>query len=94
LRRVTVLWRSVLYVLAGLAALAVEKFLVPSAIGLLIAPPAPSIGTLATVILPAAKGAAQVLAVCVTGMREEANPAVAAGHSAVSPTRTIAQDGI
>jgi len=27
-------------------------------------------------------------------MRKEANPAVAAGHGAISPTRTIAQDGI
>jgi len=43
---------------------------------------------------PAAKGTAQVLTACVAGMREEANPAVAAPHRAVLQISTIPQDGI
>ena len=80
--------------LAGLTAFAVEKFLVPSAIGALIVPPAPFIGRLATVVLPAAKGTVKITAARAARMREEANPAVATGQDTVSPTRTIAQDGI
>jgi len=77
-----------------LAAFAIEKFLIPSAVGLSIVLPAAVIGPLATTVLPTAKGAAQVLAARVTGMREEANPTVAAPHRAVLQIRTITQDGI
>jgi len=45
-------------------------------------------------VLPAAERAAEILASRVTGMRQEANAAVAATHSAVLQIRTIAQDGI
>lgn len=45
-------------------------------------------------VLPAAKGAAQILAACVAGMSEEAYPAVATPHRAVVQIRTIPQDGI
>jgi hypothetical protein len=56
--------------------------------------PAPLIGTLATVILPAAEGAAEILTTGVTRMSEEANPAVTAAYRAVLQIRTIAQNGV
>jgi hypothetical protein len=42
----------------------------------------------------AAKGAAQVKTTRVAGMREEANPAVAAMYRTACQTGTIAQDGV
>jgi hypothetical protein len=45
-------------------------------------------------MLPAAKGTAEILAARVAGMSEEANPAVAAACRAGLQIRTIAQDGI
>jgi hypothetical protein len=56
--------------------------------------PAPLIGTLATVRLPAAKRAAEILTTGVARMSEEANPAVAAAYRAVLQIRTIAQNGV
>ncbi|MDA1052602.1 MAG: hypothetical protein O3C40_19270 [Planctomycetota bacterium] len=45
-------------------------------------------------VLPAAKCAAEILATRVAGMRQEADPTVAAANRAVLQIRTIAQDGI
>ena len=45
-------------------------------------------------LLPAAKGAAEIPAARVAGMREEAYAAVATPHRAVLQIRTIPQDGI
>ncbi len=45
-------------------------------------------------MLPAAKGTAEILAARVAGMSEEANPAVAAAYRAGLQIRTIPQDGI
>ena len=65
------------------APFAVETFLLPSTgVGSIVLP-APRIGPLATVVLPAAKPAAEILAPCVAGMSEEAYPAVATPHRAV-----------
>ncbi len=93
-RRVDVPQRSVSSFLPGLAALAVETFLVFSARVGLIVLPATFIGMLATVMPPAAKGAAKITAARAARMSEEANPAVATAHGAVLPIRTIAQDSI
>ena len=49
---------------------------------------------MATTVLPAAERAAEIPAIRVAGMREEANPAVAAAYRAVLQARTIAQHGI
>ena len=77
-----------------LAAFGVEKFLVPSAFRLSIALLAPLIAKLATIVQSAAEGTTQIEPAPVARMRKEANPAVAAGHGALSPTRTIAQGRI
>lgn len=45
-------------------------------------------------VLAAAERAAEILAVRVTGMRQETYPAVATANCAVLQIRTIAQDGI
>jgi len=78
----------------GLASFTVETFLFPSSGSRSIVFPAPFIGTLATMMSPAAKGAAEILAARVAGMREEAYAAVAAAHGTGLQIRTIAQDGI
>jgi hypothetical protein len=78
----------------GLAAFAVETFLVPSALGRLIVPSAPRVGQLPTMVLPAAELAAQIPAARVTGMREEAYATVATPHRAVLQVSTATQDGI
>jgi hypothetical protein len=46
------------------------------------------------VMLAATKGAAEILAASVAGMRQEANPAVAAPHRAVAQPGMIAQDRV
>ena len=56
--------------------------------------PTPRVGTLATVVLSAAKGTAKIPPSGVAGMREEANLAVATGDRAVLPLRMTPQDGI
>ena len=81
-RRVDITRRSVFGVISGLAAFAVETFLVPSALGRSIVLSAPLVGAMATMVLPAAEGAAEILAARVAGMSKEANPAVAATHRA------------
>ena len=78
----------------GLATLAVETFLVLSALGPLIVLPAPRVGLLATMVLPAAELAAEIQPARVAGMRKEANPAVAAAHRTVLQIRTIPQHGV
>jgi hypothetical protein len=55
---------------------------------------APRVGELATMVLPAAELAAEILAARIPGMREEAYAAVATSHRAVLQARTITQDGI
>ena len=77
-----------------LAAFGVEKFLVPSAFWLFVALLAPLIAKLATIVQSAAEGTTQIQTPRVARMRQEANPAVAAGHGALSPIRTIAQGRI
>lgn len=78
----------------GLASFTVETFLLPSArIGSIVLP-ATRIGSPTTMVLPAAKGAAEILAARVAGMREEAYAAVTTPHRAGLQIRTIAQDGI
>jgi len=81
-------------VFSGVAALAVEKFLLPSARCRSVILPGPLIGTLATMVLSAAERATEIRATRVTGMRQEADPTVAAANRAVLQIRTIAQDGI
>ncbi len=93
-RRVALTRRSVLGILGRLAALAVEMFLVLSPLGRLIVFSAPLVATLATMVLPAAERAAQIPAAPVAGVREEANPAVAAPYRAVPQLRTPPQDGV
>ncbi len=46
------------------------------------------------VMSAATKGAAEILAASVAGMRQEANPTVAAPHRAVLQVSTIAQDRV
>ena len=77
-----------------LAAFGVEKFLVPSAFWPFVALLAPLIAQLATIVQSAAEGTTQIETPRVARMRQEANPAVAAGHGALSPIRTIAQGRI
>ena len=72
----------------------VELFLVRSALSRLIVLPTPRVGTLATVVLSAAKGTAKILPAGVAGMSEETNSAVATLHCAVLQLRMIAQDAI
>lgn len=93
-RRVDITRRTVFGVLSGLAALAVETLLLPSGRVGSIVLPATLIGTLPTVVLPAAKGAAEIPAARVAGMCKEANPAVAAPHRAVPQVRTVPQDSV
>jgi len=69
-------------------------FLVSLAVGRLIALPATRIGTLAMVMPAATKGAAEILAASVAGMRQEAYPAVAAPHRAVAQLGMIVQDRV
>jgi hypothetical protein len=45
-------------------------------------------------VLPATERAAEIPAVPVAGMREEANPALAAEYRAVPQRRTLPQDGV
>ncbi len=49
---------------------------------------------LPTVVLPAAKGAAEIPAVRIARMRQESNPAVTAAYGAGLQIETIAQNGI
>jgi hypothetical protein len=57
-------------------------------------PSAPLVAPLATMVLPAAERAAEIPATPVAGMREEANPALAAEYCAVPQCRTLPQDGV
>ena len=93
-RRVPLTERRVFGVLSGLGTLAVETFLVPFPLGRLIVFSAPLVGTLATMVLPAAERAAEIPAIRVAGMREEANPAVTAAYRAVPQRRMLPQDGV
>ena len=72
----------------------VLSFLVRSPLVRLIVLPASRVATLATMVLSAAKGTAEIPTTRIARMREEANPAVAAAHRAVRQIRTIPQDGI
>jgi hypothetical protein len=93
-RRVLLTRRSVFGVLSGLGTLAVETFLVPSPLGRLIVFSAPLVAAMAMMVLPASERAAEIRAAPVAGMREEANPAVAAAYRAVPQRRTLPQDGV
>jgi hypothetical protein len=93
-RRVRLTRRSVFGVASRFAALAVETFLVPLPLDRLIMFSAPLVATLATMVLPAAERTAEIPAASVAGVREEANPAVAAAHRAVAQRRTLPQDGV
>ena len=93
-RRVDVARQSVLGVNPGLISLTVKTFLVPSTLVSSIVLPATLIGTLAAVVLPAAKRTAEILTRRVARMSEEANPAAAAAYRAVLKFRTIPQDRI
>ncbi len=74
------MWRG----LAGLdACLSIELLLVGSPLVRLIVLPAPCVAALPMMVLSTAKGTAEILAACVAGMREEANPAVTTSHRAV-----------
>jgi hypothetical protein len=86
--------QSVVGVTHRLAPLAVETFLVLFGVVFSIVFPAPIIAALATMMLPAAERATQILATRVAGMRQKADPAVKAENRAVPQLRTIAQDGI
>lgn len=80
--------------LGRLAALAVKMFLVLSPLGRLIVSSAPLVAALATMVFPTAERAAKIPAARVAGMREEANPALAAAHRAVLQLGTLSQDGV
>jgi hypothetical protein len=71
------------------ASLAVEKFLIllPTLGSIVL--PATRIATLATVVLPAAKGTAEIPPASVAGMSEETDSAVAATHCAILQVRAI-----
>lgn len=60
----------------------------------LIVLPATRVGTLATMLSPAAKGATKITAARAARMSKKANSAVTTVHRALSPIRMIAQDGI
>ena len=55
---------------------------------------APRVGLLAAVVLATTKRTAEIPPIRVPRMRQEANPAMAAGHRATCQTGMIAQDGI
>jgi hypothetical protein len=93
-RRVDITRRGVFGLIYGLASFAVEKLLAPSAVDRLIVLLAPRVAALATMVLSAAEGAAEIQATRVARMRKESNPAVAAAHRAVPQIRAIPQDGI
>jgi hypothetical protein len=81
--------------LAGLdACRSVELFLVRSPLVRLIVLPAPRVAALATMVLSAAKGAAEISTTRIAWMREEANPAVAAADCAVLQIRNSPQGRI
>jgi hypothetical protein len=80
--------------MSQLASFAVETLLVPSALGRSIVLLAPRVGALTATVLPTAKLATEIQPARVAGMREEANPAVAAAHCATLQVRTVSQDGI
>ena len=69
----------------------VAIFLVRSSLVRLIVLPAPRVAALATMVLTAAKGTAQITPARVAGMRQEANPAVAAPHGAALQIGTTPQ---
>ena len=72
----------------------VELLLVRSAVRRLVVLSTTRVGTLPTMVLSAAKRAAEITAARATRMSEKANFAVATVHGAVLPIRVIAQDGI
>ncbi len=72
----------------------VELFLVRSPLVCLIVLPAPCIASLATMVLSAAKRAAEISTTRIAWMREEANPAVAAADCAVLQIRNSPQGRI
>jgi hypothetical protein len=82
-RRVDMVSRSVFRSMHQLASFAVETLLVPSALGRSIVLPAPRVGALAAMVLPAAKLATEIQPARVAGMCKEANPAVTTPHRAV-----------
>jgi hypothetical protein len=55
---------------------------------------APLVGELATMMLTATEGAAEISSTCIPRMREEANSTVATGNRTLFQIGTIAQDGI
>ena len=95
-RRIHIAKRTVFNFRVGprLAAFAIEMFLIPVAVRRAIVLPAPLVGALPAVVLPAAERAAEIQAARVAGVCQEANAAVAAPHRAVLQVSTIAQDGI
>jgi hypothetical protein len=78
----------------ALASLAVVMLLVPLPIHRSVVLSATCIGTLSPMVLPAAKGAAEILAARIPGMSQEANSAPATRHRAIRQTGTTAQNGI
>ncbi len=62
--------------------------------GCLIVPFASLLGLLATVVLAATEGAAEIAPVGIARVRQEANATLAAVHRTACQIRTIAQDGI
>lgn len=93
-RRLARTQRSVGGSLGRRAALAVETLFVLSPLGRLIVSSAPLVAPLATMVLPAAERTAEIPALGVAGMREEANPTLAAEYRAVPQLRTLPQDGV
>ena len=55
---------------------------------------APLVGLLAAVVLAATERATQILAMCVSRMREETDPTMAAGDRTTCQIGMLAQDGI
>ena len=86
--------RPVFAVATCLAPLSVEKLLVPASLVGSVMLLAPRAGLLAAVVLPATKRTAEIPPMRVPRMRQEANPAMAAGDRTACQTGMIAQDGI
>jgi predicted cobalt transporter CbtA len=85
---------SVSAVLPNHAPLAVEMLLILAPLLRTIVLLAPLVGLVATVVLAATKRATEIPPICVSRMREEANPTLAAGDRTACQFRMIAQDGI
>jgi hypothetical protein len=84
-------------VLAGAvrdAPLPIQALLIPAPLIRLVVPLAPPIGLLAAVVLSATERAAEISPICVSRMRQKANPAMAALNRTACQIRTIAQHSI